>query len=106
MMVCVLNNILHLELTALLASASGLVKLEWRLEEWTIFNSLLDKMPWIVKDKVKYRNGMPEKYFLNSLIFLNRFFSNSVLKIPGSVVFNNSILSFFNSLSKIFEALL
>ena len=49
---------------------------------------------------------MPEKYFLNSLIFLNKFFSNSVLKIPGSVVFDNSILSFFNSPSKMFEALL
>ena len=48
---------------------------------------------------------MLEKYFLNSLIFLNKFFSNSVLKIPGSVVFDSSTFIFI-SLSNILEALL
>ena len=55
-MVCELKNILHLELTALLAAGSvtGFARVvPW---ERTIFNSLLDKMPWTVKDTVKYRN--------------------------------------------------
>ena len=56
MVVCELNNILHLELTALLAAASGLAKIVWCLGERTICNSLLDKTPWTVKDEVKYRN--------------------------------------------------
>ena len=57
------------------------------------------------EEKKKY-SILFEKYFLKSLIFLKRFFSYSVLKIPGSVVFDNSILSSFNSPSKMFEALL
>ena len=55
-------------------------------------------------NQIKKELQILEKYFPNSKIFLNKFFSKSVLKIPGSVVFDNSIFSFFNSPSKMFEA--
>ena len=56
MMLCELNNILHLELTALLAAGSVAGLTRWCLVERTICNSLLDKMPWTVKNEIKYRN--------------------------------------------------
>ena len=58
MVVFELNNILHLELTPLLAAGSGLRAGLTRVVPWGAahFNSLLDKMPWTVKDEVKYRN--------------------------------------------------
>ena len=92
--------------------SSNLFFLIYSLSSFTLTLSKKSKISFFALDRSKRVSSkfssleIPEKYFFNSLIFLNKFFSNSSLKILGSVVFVMSFLAFSASDCKILKALL